>query len=86
MDELRDRLKKNAKFDAYSCFQALDSKSDGYMDREDIIVTFRKEGAQVIRENEIQMIIERYERKPNRDGKITYSEFFSEMRPRFINW
>ena len=63
----------------------MDSKSDGYIDRDDIIVTFRKEGSQVIRENEIQMIIERYERKAQRDGKITYSEYFSEMRPRFIN-
>jgi Ca2+-binding EF-hand superfamily protein len=63
----------------------LDSKSDGYVDREDIIATFRKENGQIIKENEIQMIIERYERKAHRDGRITYSEFFSEMRPRFIN-
>jgi hypothetical protein len=55
------------------------------VDRDDIIATFRKENGQIIKENEIQMIIERYERKAHRDGRITYSEFFSEMRPRFIN-
>jgi len=73
MDDLRAQLKQNVKFDAYSCFQALDSKSDGYIDRDDLITTFQKEGGQKIKENEIQMLIERYERKAQKDGRISYS-------------
>jgi hypothetical protein len=53
------------------------------MDADDIRALFRNYGG--LRESEIQMLIERYDTKSSRDGKITYSEFFSELRPRYAS-
>ena len=53
MDQLRAKLKESVKFDAYTCFQSIDASSDGYLDRDDILKTFRKENASMIKEHEI---------------------------------
>jgi len=50
------------------------------MDADDIRNLFSKLGG--IRESDIQILVDRYDTKAERDGQISFSEFLSQLRGR----
>ena len=79
-DELRHSLKASNKYDPQGWFNACDTQQDGYMDADDIRNLFSKLGG--IRESDIQILVDMYDTKAERDGQISFSEFLSQLRPR----
>ncbi len=71
--------KNNPTFDHYQCFQLLDVKSDGQIDSEEIKDLLIRHN-QYVSEKESHALIDRYDR--SKDGKISYSEFIEELRPK----
>lgn len=57
--------------------------SDGFFNADDLRELFRQERTP-IKERDLQLIIERYNTRPTREGRVTYSEFLAEIRPRFF--
>ena len=80
---MRLDLKGKKSFDPYSCFLACDLTSDGFIDSDELRELFRREKVPSIRESDVLLLIERYNIKPDKSGRVTYSEFINELRPKF---
>lgn len=78
-EKLRFQLNTQYGFNAYQCFQIVDTKGDGFIDKEEIKELLIKFNLYVS-EKEICALVDRYDRK--RDGRITYSEFSNELTPK----
>ena len=83
LDRMRSDLKNREFFDAYSCFLACDLTSDGFIDSDELRELFRREKVPGIKESDVLLLIERYNSKPDKSGRVTYSEFINELRPKF---
>ena len=66
-------------FNPYTWYQVCDTKGDGIIDREEIKNLLIKYNTYVS-EKEVSSLIDRYDR--SRDGRINYSEFSEELKPR----
>jgi Ca2+-binding EF-hand superfamily protein len=77
---MRHSLKLSSKYDPQGWFNACDTQLDGFMDADDIRNLFSKLGG--IRESDIQILVDRYDTKAERDGQISFSEFLSQLRGR----
>ncbi len=80
---MRHDIKNKKSFDAYSCFLACDLTSDGFIDSDELRELFRRERVPNIKESDVLLLIERYNSKPDKTGRVTYSEFINELRPKF---
>ena len=63
---MRHNIKSNNKYDPQAWFNACDTQLDGLIDAEDIRNLFAKYGG--IRETDIQLLIDRFDTKAERDG------------------
>mmetsp|Transcript_23468 Transcript_23468/g.17935 ORF Transcript_23468/g.17935 Transcript_23468/m.17935 type:complete len:155 (+) Transcript_23468:470-934(+) len=78
-EKIRFQLNARREFSPHQCFQAVDTKADGLIDKEEIKELLIKYNYYVS-EKEICALIDRYDRK--RDERITFPEFSEELKPR----
>ncbi|CDW77960.1 ef hand family protein [Stylonychia lemnae] len=90
-EKIRLQLAGKQGFNPYLCFQVIDNKTDGYLDKEEVNLKLLYNHLIQIKEllikynlyvseKEICALIDRYDRV--RDGRITYSEFNQEISPK----
>mgnify|MGYP000940113490 FL=1 len=65
-------------FDIYNAFKALDRNENGYITLEEFKDVLRDHGI-FFSLDEVMGLLKRFDK--NRDGKVSYSEFASEMSP-----
>lgn len=78
-EAIRQKLNRRPLFDQYEGFKALDKDSNGYIRGYEFKELLNDHGY-FASQKEITGLIERYDK--NQDGKVSYSEFTSEITPK----
>lgn len=76
---LRKRLAKRPNFSVHEAFAAVDSDRNGFIARAEFKAILKEYGF-FATDMELAFIVDRFDR--NHDGKVSYSEFAEELKPR----
>jgi len=72
-------LHKKAQFSYSQAFSLIDANKNGFLAKDEFQGVL-EEGSFFATNKELDMLLMRFDR--DRDGKVTYSEFFAEMAPK----
>jgi Ca2+-binding EF-hand superfamily protein len=78
-DELRTNLNKREYFSISAAFTTIDINENSFI-TSDELKAFLEEYEYFATQREIQLIFDKFDR--DRDGKISYNEFFQELTPK----
>jgi Ca2+-binding EF-hand superfamily protein len=78
-ERLRQRLSRIPSFNLYDAFRAVDKSNDGVITLDEFRSILRDHGLYAT-EKDLESLMERYDK--DRDGRVSYSEFVQEVRPK----
>lgn len=79
IENIRQKLNKRPLFDLYDAFKALDKNDKGYVTLEEFKEVLNNHGI-YSSSNELMSLLQRFDK--NQDGKVSYSDFVSEISPK----
>mmetsp|Transcript_344 Transcript_344/g.380 ORF Transcript_344/g.380 Transcript_344/m.380 type:complete len:140 (+) Transcript_344:608-1027(+) len=79
VEEYRQLLSKKYRFSYSQAFSIIDANKNGFLAKDEF-QSVLEEGQFFATSKELDMMLNRFDR--DRDGKVTYSEFFQELAPK----
>lgn len=78
-ESLRQRLNRNPSFNLYDAFKAVDKSNDGVITLDEFRSMLQDHGLYATTKD-LESLMDRYDK--DRDGRVSYSEFVQEVRPK----